>query len=242
VDLTTKEKTELIDGLDHPEDITIDSRGNIYVGGVTTGVVRIAATGEPLPPVGTNVCGAEGAVTSPRGDHVIVNTRQSPCDHSGLWLISAGEAPTAVQITPPFSGWGEGTAFLTAGPFAGQLIAVARPEGRIVRIDPSDFGNLTKAPVTFVSGLSTPFGIAINSAGEIYVAEGGRDLISVFNPDGTFKHQFSMLGGPRFIDFDVQDNLYVALENAGKVIRVSPDGTMTDFITIPRPVGIAILR
>src|SRR5207247_1019803 len=92
--------------------------GGMNIGGVYTGVRRIRiADGERLPDVGTNICGPEGPSIDSLGN-VYFNTRLSPCNHSGVWQIAGGTATMATQVIPPFSEWGEATAFLTQGPFA----------------------------------------------------------------------------------------------------------------------------
>ena len=39
-----------------------------------------------------------------------------------------------------------------------------------------------------------PGGIAVDDAGAIYVADGGRDLVAVYNPDGTYRSSFGGTG------------------------------------------------
>jgi len=61
-----------------------------------------------------------------------------------------------------------------------------------------------------VQRLSTPIGIAINSRGEIFIAEANRRRILKFNPDGDF---VTALPGSQYIpihlELDSSDNLYV---------------------------------
>jgi hypothetical protein len=245
IDSQSGERTLIASDLGSPEGIAIDSKGVMYIGGGYNGVMRVdIASGARLSDVGTNICPPEGPSIDEE-DNVYFNTRffSSACGHSGVWKIPDGTALTATQIIPPFSGFGEGTAFLTKGPFAGCLIAADRSGGRIVRSCPPSFGVVEP----FISDLVTPIGIAVNSAGDIFISRRRLGDILRYDSSGMFKETF-ISGQIRlmFMAFDEFDNLYVAEHgppeaNKGKVIMISPSGVRTDLaIGLSRPVGIAI--
>jgi outer membrane protein assembly factor BamB len=249
VDKKSGAKIAIASGFGPAEDMTVDSNGVLYIGGVFQGVKRVDTNSNiVLSDVGVNVCGPEGPSLSPDG-HLLVNTRFSPCNHSGVWIISAGTATTGVQVTPPFSGWGEGTVFLRGGPFNGHLIASDSTSGRIVRIPPEDFGNLLKTPINFITGLCVPVGITINSQSEVFISDPCPQEIRKYEPSGLFKQVFtSGLNGPLFMEFDNNNNLYVAHWPSGELLKFLPSGGRALFFpggelwetNVPQSVGVAI--
>ena len=140
---------------------------------------------------------------------------------------------TGENVVAPFSGWGEGTVFLTKGLFAGNLLAVDSTGGRVVRIAPPAIAGLYGPPQTFIGGLSSPIGIAVNSEGSVFVTEfGGR--IRRFNSVGQMGITFvDGLGLPFFIEFDGADNLYVVENVTGSVLKYAPDGTQVEDMNWP---------
>ncbi|MBI3610222.1 MAG: hypothetical protein HY204_05920 [Nitrospirae bacterium] len=253
-------------GLSATEGLAIDSKGILYIGGPLTGVRRIdLATGVVLSAVGTNIVGPEGPSVDANGD-VYVNTRliNAFVPHSGIWKISGGTAATATQVVPPFTDFGEGTAFLTHGPYAGCLVAADRTGNRIVRSCPPDFGpaveliSVKSIPPSGSPGLSVyttaTMGIAVNRTGDIFISRltprclNCGDILR-YDPAGVFKGVFaSYLYMPTFMAFDEADNLYLAEPAAsgesggtGWVSKIDPTGTRTILVSgLNTPVGIAI--
>ena len=216
-------QTVIASGLTYPEDIAIDINGIMYIGGFFSGVRRIDITsGARLPDVGTNICGPEGPSIDNQGD-VYFNTRGGPCGHSGVWKIEDGTATTATQVIPPFSEWGEGTAFLTEGTFAGCLIASDSTGYRVVRSCPPDFGTAS----TFITTGALTLGLAVNSMGDVFVSI-YPDTILRYSPEGESQGIFaSGLDFPIFMEFDEADNLYLAESFANHVMKISPEGVKT---------------
>jgi len=205
IDSETGTKTVLVqlkngNSLQQLEDMALGPDGILYIGGLFTGVKRVnTATGLRLPDVGTNICGPEGPSIDADGN-VFFNTRQQPCDHSGIWKIAGGTESLATQAVPPYTLFGEGTAILTQGPYAGCIVASDEggpTRGRIVRSCPPDFG-----PADFFffpNGL--PVGIAIDSGGDIYVARSaaGYNDIARYDSSGVFKGIFA--SGFQFVGY-----------------------------------------
>jgi hypothetical protein len=215
-----------------------------------TGVKRFdTKTNVRLQDVGTNICGPEGPSIDKDGN-VFFNTRRSPCNHSGIWKIAGGTSLTAQQVVPPFSDFGEGTAFLTSGPFAGHLVAagsIIQGEftvgAKIVRSVPPNFGNaLLFIDLTEMPQQHVPVGIAVNSKGEVVVASEAAGALLQYDPSGVFKQVLALgLAGPLFLTFDALDNLYVAESDAGRVLKFTPDGTPSVLARdIPGVTGITI--
>jgi hypothetical protein len=164
-----------------------------------------------------------------RMDNLFFNTRSG--SNGAVWELPGGIGPRT-QATAVYTGFGEGTAFKCNG----NLLAVARAEGRAYEFAPpfssSNTGTL------FASGLVTPFGIAVNSFGEVFVADRGTASIQKFGPTGTPFGAFATgLSGPGFLEFDDADNLYVT--TSGPLYKIAPDGTKTIIGNFPSGVGLA---
>jgi hypothetical protein len=92
------------------------------------------------------------------------------------------------------------------------------------------------------SGLSLPEGLALNSAGDLFVANYGNNTIEEFTPGGVgtiFAN--TGLNGPTALGFDSAGNLYVANYWANSIEEFTPTGVGTVFATngISFPVGLA---
>jgi sugar lactone lactonase YvrE len=119
---------------------------------------------------------------------------------------------------------------------AGDLFVVDSSAGAIVKYNPAG----TKT--TFLGGFTTPTGIAFDSKGNIFVADGnpGSSTISKITPTGIktlFASGFSI---PQALAFDNSGNLFVSDTLAGTITKISPTGTKTPFASgLGAPVGLA---
>ena len=103
--------------------------------------------------------------------------------------------------------------------------------------------------------LDTPHGIALDSAGRVYVADRANNRIQIFEPDGKFVAEWKQLGRPSDVTIDKNDMIYVAdsqsstTNNPGfkQGIRIGSvkDGKVTAFIPVisaeagaPEGVGV----
>jgi NHL repeat len=86
----------------------------------------------------------------------------------------------------------------------------------------------------------TPHGIALDSAGRVYVADRANNRVQVFEPDGKFVAEWKQFGRPSDVAIDKNDMIYVAdsqstpTNNPGfkQGIRIGSvkDGKVTGFI------------
>jgi DNA-binding beta-propeller fold protein YncE len=86
----------------------------------------------------------------------------------------------------------------------------------------------------------TPHGIALDSAGRVYVADRANNRVQVFEPDGKFVAEWKQFGRPSDVAIDKNDTIYVAdsqstpANNPGfkQGIRIGSvkDGKVTGFI------------
>jgi sugar lactone lactonase YvrE len=193
-----------------------------------------------------NSGGPEGPSSDAAGV-VYFNTRPAPnptltFPHTGTWKW-AGAGASPVQILSPFALGAcsatisaEATAFLTAGPYAGNLIAADQCNNRVVRRAPPFDSPLT--PIDFLA-VPAPNGLATDKIGNIYVADNASDVVRRFTPDGIELGVYASVGaGLQKIVFDSNGNLY-ATRNGG-ALRVAPNGTPTAFGNFVRANGVAV--
>jgi sugar lactone lactonase YvrE len=101
----------------------------------------------------------------------------------------------------------------------------------------------------------TPHGIALDSAGRVYVADRANNRIQIFAPDGKFVAEWKQFGRPSDVAIGKDDMIYVAdsqsdeKTNPGfkRGIRIgsAKDGTVTAFIAQPSaevgsPEGVGV--
>jgi sugar lactone lactonase YvrE len=115
----------------------------------------------------------------------------------------------------------------------------------------TEWGKHGKAPGEF----DTPHGIALDSAGRVYVADRANNRIQIFEPDGKFVTAWKQFGRPSDVAIDKDDTIYVAdsesdsTNNPGftQGIRIggARDGKVTAFIPKPSveagtPEGVGV--
>jgi sugar lactone lactonase YvrE len=103
--------------------------------------------------------------------------------------------------------------------------------------------------------LDTPHGIALDSAGRVYVADRANNRIQIFEPDGKFVAEWKQFGRPSDVTIDKNDMIYVADSQSSPTtnpgfkqgIRIGSvkDGKVTAFIPVisaeagaPEGVGV----
>jgi DNA-binding beta-propeller fold protein YncE len=103
--------------------------------------------------------------------------------------------------------------------------------------------------------LDTPHGIALDSAGRVYVADRANNRIQIFEPDGKFVAEWKQFGRPSDVTIDKNDMIYVADSQSSATtnpgfqqgIRIGSvkDGKVTAFIPVisaeagaPEGVGV----
>ncbi len=115
---------------------------------------------------------------------------------------------------------------------------------RIVKFDKNGkfikaWGKHGKGPGEF----DTPHGIALDSAGRVFVADRANNRIQIFDPDGKFIAEWKQFGRPSDVAIDKNDTIYVADSQSTPAInpgfkqgiRVgsAKDGKVTAFVPEP---------
>jgi sugar lactone lactonase YvrE len=122
---------------------------------------------------------------------------------------------------------------------SGDLFALsAGGLGNVVEIAPGG----TRS--TYASALSTPFDLAFNSSGDLFVSEGGvtagGEIVEIAPGGGTLATFLTGLDEPRGLAFNSAGNLFVADIGRSNIVEITPGGTKTVFATgLAGPSGLA---
>jgi streptogramin lyase len=99
--------------------------------------------------------------------------------------------------------------------------------------------------ITYTAGgaLSTPYGIAIDAAGDAYVTNSGGTTVTKLSPAGVVGTALTGLVGPKAVAVDRTGNVWVANTAANSVVKYNSSGTLQGTYTvggISGPVSIAM--
>jgi uncharacterized protein (TIGR03437 family) len=123
---------------------------------------------------------------------------------------------------------------------AGNVYVADTGNNRIRKVDV--FGTITTIAGTGVGGFSgdggpatkaqiqQPYGIAVDPAGTLYIADLGNNRIRKIAPNGlisTFPNDTLKLNAPRNVALDAAGNLYIAEFGGNRVLRVDTNGVAT---------------
>ena len=128
--------------------------------------------------------------------------------------------------------------------FAGALIGIARPEGATahpngrIYATASGFGSITAfengASVANAGGLSGAHDVAVDSAGNLWVADSGNRRVVKFSPDlevlAILDGPQYGWSGPRYLAVDPFDRLVVADQDAHRIVMIDSDGALVGVI------------
>jgi DNA-binding beta-propeller fold protein YncE len=152
-----------------------------------------------------------------------------------------GDAPgylsavSAVVVAP------NGDMYVADGHGAGtnDRIVKLSKDGKLI----TTWGKHGKGPGEF----DTPHGIALDSAGRVYVADRANNRIQIFEPDGKFIAEWKQFGRPSDVAIGKDDMIYVADSQSDEKtnpgfkqgIRVgsAKDGKVTGFIEESKYLG-----
>jgi DNA-binding beta-propeller fold protein YncE len=145
--------------------------------------------------------------------------------------------PSAVAVAP------DGTIFVAdghGGDSNARIVKLA-PDGKLIK----SWGKKGSSPGEF----NEPHGIALDSAGRVFVADRVNSRIQIFDPDGKFLAEWKQFGRPSAVFIDKDDVIYVADSQTedkegctpdpgcrrGIRIGSARDGTVKYFIPRPNP-------
>jgi sugar lactone lactonase YvrE len=126
-----------------------------------------------------------------------------------------------------------------------DAIYVSNRSGRAIE----QFGANGTGTAFATNGLTSPEGLAVDTTGNLYVADDVQSKIYKFTPCGDGSVFFSnpnLLRTPEGLVVDSAGNLYVASYGNNTIIKITPDGTGSVFATDPGnhsvlsgPIGLA---
>jgi sulfur carrier protein ThiS len=198
---------------DYPESVAVDSNGNVYVADSYNATIR-KVTSEGLV---TTIAGL--AYYAGTNDGVGTNARF--CGPDGVAVDSAGnvyvadsENYTIRKITPVGTSWVVSTIAGLAG-YAGAT------DG-------------TNSAARF----KYPGDLAVDSAGNVYVADAGNGLIRMITPVGTNWVVSTIAWGGVSVAVDLATNVYMANWSDDTIQKIIPVGTNWMVSTIAGAVGL----
>src|SRR5437660_672636 len=104
----------------------------------------------------------------------------------------------------------------------GQDLFVSEANGSVAKISPDG------AQSIFAAGMKRPLGLAVDRAGNLFVADGFSATIYKFTPDGAGSAFATNIYSPFALAFDSAGNLF-ATDDDGSVYVFTPDGARSLF-------------
>jgi uncharacterized protein (TIGR03437 family) len=242
-----------------PEDVAADGAGNVYTGErgnarvreISGASIRTVAgpgpsrfSGDNGPATSAAIAGPAGLVFDALGNLYLAdaaNDRVRMISPSGIITTVAGaDGPVAGDYSgcaPPPGSLNHPNA-LAAG--ADRTVYIADTGNhRVMALAPG--GQLTLFAGTGTAGFSgdggpataaslkAPAGLAVDSAGDVYIADTGNNRLRKVTPGGAITTVTAALSAPTGLAFDSAGNLLIAESTAYRLSRMAPNGTITPY-------------
>jgi streptogramin lyase len=208
-----------------PYGVAVDSAGNVYIADINNDVIeKVTSSGTLSIFAGTGSPGAP--IPGPATSSPLNLPRGIAVDSAGNLIIADSNNGVVEQVTP------SGTLSIIAG-------------------TPGSYGPPIPGPATS-STMDAPTGVAIDSAGNLYIADEGRNQIYEVTPSGTL----SIIAGtggsgpptpgpatnsefysPSSVAVDSTGNVYISDQGNNLIEKVTPSGTLSIIVGTPGSSG-----
>ncbi|MDO3628689.1 NHL repeat-containing protein [Mucilaginibacter sp. BT774] len=247
-----------------PFGVATDAAGNVYVADAGNNLIRMVGTAGMVSTfAGTGIAGSSNVAdsvtfNSPLGVAVDGSGNVYVADYennlirkvtqAGIVRTLAGSGAkgaddgldTAATFNLPEAVAVDGTGNVYVADNGNDLIRKITPAGQVSTFAGS--GQPGKSDGTGTSAsFNSPFGIAVDAAGNVYVADSGNNLIRKITPDGTVTTiagsgskgandgagNAASFNTPSGIAVDKSGNIYVADENNNLIRKITSSGSVT---------------
>ncbi len=194
-------------------DVALDRAGNVYA---TTGqfVVKFAASGAV-----TTIAG-NGAPRYFGGDN-------------GPAVMARLSSPAAVAVDS------QGNSYIADT--ANHRIRKITPTGIISTIaGTSDAGAKGDGGPAALAQLNAPRSVAIDSFGNLYIADSGNNEIRKITPGGIIAPFSTELSDPEGVAMDANGMVYIADTGNNQVLQITPSGGTIKLATASKPVALVV--
>ena len=169
-----------------------------------------------------------------------------------------GSAATSAGLNQPGATAVDSLGNVYVADSGNNLIGKVAPDGTFSVVAGGGVTSPLSATVATDALLNAPRGVAVDSAGNVYIADTGNNLIEKVAPDGTFSvvagggvtspssatvATDALLNAPRGVAVDSAGNVYIADSGNNLIEKVAPDGTFSVVagggVTSPLDSGLA---
>ena len=211
------------------------------------GPVNIGATSAAIPLsfafLGHATVASTSVLTEGATSLDFANAGSGTCT-ANLTVPAGGSCTVNVTFTPEFAGIRNGAVVLTDN--SGNVIATGYVQGS--GVGPQiDFLPNTETAVAS-SGISNPYGVAVDGSGAVYIADTGNLRILKETPTGADYTQStvptSTLSDPIGIAVDGNGNVYIADPGTNRILKETPTaGSYSESVVaegLGPPLGVAV--
>ena len=252
----------------YPAGVAVDSSGNVFIGNASR-VLKVTPDGTLSVFAGTGVSSGTptagpatfSVVPRPQGLAIDANDNLYIADYTahrilkvtpgGTLSIIAGTgslaAPTPGPATSSALKFPAGVAVDSNGNIyvadkGNNLVEKITPGGTLSIIAGNGTRGVPTAGPALSSSLKDPFGVAVDSSGNVYIANQGNSTIEKVTPDGTLSTvagtgtagtptagpaTSSNLNTPYDVEVDADNNLFILDSNNNLIEKVTPGGTLS---------------